>query len=142
MSRPRGAGRGRRGWPREAPAPCRGARCCSQPGFCSFRPISPDGLASPPAAAENPFLCCRSSSAAFREALREIEQRPACGGLPMISFLILPMQRVTRLPLLTDVSAQGGGPGSICRQRALLPPDLLPPLCLLCMVVRTITGRL
>ncbi|XP_007449014.1 PREDICTED: rho guanine nucleotide exchange factor 16 isoform X2 [Lipotes vexillifer] len=43
-----------------------------------------------------------SGSAAFREALREIEQRPACGGLPMISFLILPMQRVTRLPLLTD----------------------------------------
>ncbi|EPY76883.1 rho guanine nucleotide exchange factor 16 [Camelus ferus] len=43
-----------------------------------------------------------SSNAAFREALREIEQRPACGGLPMISFLILPMQRVTRLPLLTD----------------------------------------
>ncbi|XP_059759412.1 rho guanine nucleotide exchange factor 16 isoform X2 [Balaenoptera ricei] len=43
-----------------------------------------------------------SSSAAFREALGEIEQRPACGGLPMISFLILPMQRVTRLPLLTD----------------------------------------
>ncbi|XP_057606646.1 rho guanine nucleotide exchange factor 16 isoform X2 [Hippopotamus amphibius kiboko] len=43
-----------------------------------------------------------SSNTAFREALREIEQRPACGGLPMISFLILPMQRVTRLPLLTD----------------------------------------
>uniref|UniRef100_A0A8C5L1H8 Rho guanine nucleotide exchange factor 16 n=1 Tax=Jaculus jaculus TaxID=51337 RepID=A0A8C5L1H8_JACJA len=43
-----------------------------------------------------------NSNAAFREALREIEKRPACGGLPMISFLILPMQRVTRLPLLTD----------------------------------------
>ncbi|XP_044625461.1 rho guanine nucleotide exchange factor 16 isoform X1 [Equus asinus] len=43
-----------------------------------------------------------SSNAAFREVLREIERRPACGGLPMISFLILPMQRVTRLPLLTD----------------------------------------
>ncbi|CAK6440525.1 unnamed protein product [Pipistrellus nathusii] len=43
-----------------------------------------------------------SSNAAFRDALREIERRPACGGLPMISFLILPMQRVTRLPLLTD----------------------------------------
>ncbi|KAI2514689.1 Rho guanine nucleotide exchange factor 16, partial [Homo sapiens] len=41
-----------------------------------------------------------SSNAAFREALREIERRPACGGLPMLSFLILPMQRVTRLPLL------------------------------------------
>lgn len=43
-----------------------------------------------------------NSNAAFREALRDIERRPACGGLPMISFLILPMQRVTRLPLLTD----------------------------------------
>lgn len=43
-----------------------------------------------------------SSNTAFREALREIEKQPACGGLPMISFLILPMQRVTRLPLLTD----------------------------------------
>ncbi|XP_005404208.1 PREDICTED: rho guanine nucleotide exchange factor 16 [Chinchilla lanigera] len=43
-----------------------------------------------------------NSNAAFREALRDIEKQPACGGLPMISFLILPMQRVTRLPLLTD----------------------------------------
>ncbi|XP_021511018.1 rho guanine nucleotide exchange factor 16 isoform X2 [Meriones unguiculatus] len=43
-----------------------------------------------------------SSNTAFREVLRDIEKRPACGGLPMISFLILPMQRVTRLPLLTD----------------------------------------
>ncbi|XP_008046302.1 rho guanine nucleotide exchange factor 16 [Carlito syrichta] len=43
-----------------------------------------------------------SSNAAFHDVLREIERRPACGGLPMISFLILPMQRVTRLPLLMD----------------------------------------
>lgn len=43
-----------------------------------------------------------NSNAVFREVLREIEKLPACGGLPMISFLILPMQRVTRLPLLTD----------------------------------------
>ncbi|XP_049631275.1 rho guanine nucleotide exchange factor 16 [Suncus etruscus] len=42
------------------------------------------------------------SNVAFREVLRETEKRPACGGLPLISFLILPMQRVTRLPLLTD----------------------------------------
>lgn len=33
-----------------------------------------------------------------------IEMSAECGGLPMISFLILPMQRVTRLPLLMDVS--------------------------------------
>ncbi|XP_039697973.1 rho guanine nucleotide exchange factor 16 [Pteropus medius] len=43
-----------------------------------------------------------NSNATFREVLREIEKRPTCGGLPMISFLILPMQRVTRLPLLMD----------------------------------------
>ncbi|XP_043853336.1 rho guanine nucleotide exchange factor 16 [Dromiciops gliroides] len=43
-----------------------------------------------------------NSNPGFREVLKEIEKRPACGGLPMISFLILPMQRVTRLPLLMD----------------------------------------
>ncbi|XP_036601674.1 rho guanine nucleotide exchange factor 16 [Trichosurus vulpecula] len=43
-----------------------------------------------------------NSNSAFRDVLREIEKKPACGGLPMISFLILPMQRVTRLPLLMD----------------------------------------
>ncbi|XP_007943631.1 rho guanine nucleotide exchange factor 16 [Orycteropus afer afer] len=43
-----------------------------------------------------------NSNATFRETLKEIEQQPVCGGLPMISFLILPMQRVTRLPLLMD----------------------------------------
>ncbi|XP_031235563.1 rho guanine nucleotide exchange factor 16 [Mastomys coucha] len=47
-----------------------------------------------------------NSNAAFREVLREIEKQPTCGGLPMISFLILPMQRVTRLPLLTDTLCQ------------------------------------
>ncbi|XP_035200609.1 rho guanine nucleotide exchange factor 16 isoform X2 [Oxyura jamaicensis] len=39
----------------------------------------------------------------FKEALKQIERKPECGGLPMISFLILPMQRVTRLPLLLDL---------------------------------------
>uniref|UniRef100_A0A803YS80 Rho guanine nucleotide exchange factor 16 n=1 Tax=Meleagris gallopavo TaxID=9103 RepID=A0A803YS80_MELGA len=39
----------------------------------------------------------------FKEALKQIERKPECGGLPLISFLILPMQRVTRLPLLLDL---------------------------------------
>uniref|UniRef100_A0A8C5U7C9 Rho guanine nucleotide exchange factor 16 n=1 Tax=Malurus cyaneus samueli TaxID=2593467 RepID=A0A8C5U7C9_9PASS len=43
----------------------------------------------------------------FKETLKQIERKPECGGLPMISFLILPMQRVTRLPLLLDVSSHG-----------------------------------
>ncbi|XP_061076353.1 rho guanine nucleotide exchange factor 16-like isoform X2 [Conger conger] len=46
------------------------------------------------------------SNNAFKEALKQIEMSADCGGLPMISFLILPMQRVTRLPLLMDTICQ------------------------------------
>ncbi|NXY39748.1 ARHGG factor, partial [Pomatorhinus ruficollis] len=42
----------------------------------------------------------------FKETLKQIERKPECGGLPLISFLILPMQRVTRLPLLLDTVQQ------------------------------------
>ena len=55
--------------------------------------------------AKRPFfsVSLRTSNTAFKEALKQIEGSSECGGLPMISFLILPMQRVTRLPLLQDV---------------------------------------
>ncbi|NXT08087.1 ARHGQ factor, partial [Prunella fulvescens] len=43
---------------------------------------------------------------AFKEALSRIEAHEDCRNLPMISFLILPMQRVTRLPLLMDTICQ------------------------------------
>ncbi|NWT60965.1 ARHGQ factor, partial [Erythrocercus mccallii] len=43
---------------------------------------------------------------AFKEALSRIESHEDCRNLPMISFLILPMQRVTRLPLLMDTICQ------------------------------------
>ncbi|KAK2897816.1 rho guanine nucleotide exchange factor 16 [Channa argus] len=46
------------------------------------------------------------TNTAFKETLKKIEQSSECGGLPMISFLILPMQRVTRLPLLLDTICQ------------------------------------
>uniref|UniRef100_W5M249 Rho guanine nucleotide exchange factor 26 n=1 Tax=Lepisosteus oculatus TaxID=7918 RepID=W5M249_LEPOC len=42
----------------------------------------------------------------FKEVLSRIESHPDCRNLPMISFLILPMQRVTRLPLLMDTICQ------------------------------------
>ncbi|XP_009887983.1 PREDICTED: rho guanine nucleotide exchange factor 16 [Charadrius vociferus] len=42
----------------------------------------------------------------FKETLKQIERKPECGGLPVLSFLILPMQRVTRLPLLLDTVCQ------------------------------------
>lgn len=47
-----------------------------------------------------------SSNSAFKETLKKIEMNSECGGLPMLSFLILPMQRVTRLPLLLDTISQ------------------------------------
>ncbi|KAM4738174.1 rho guanine nucleotide exchange factor 16 isoform 1-T3 [Anableps anableps] len=47
-----------------------------------------------------------NSNSAFKEVLKEIESNSECGGLPMLSFLILPMQRVTRLPLLLDTICQ------------------------------------
>ncbi|XP_015282476.1 PREDICTED: rho guanine nucleotide exchange factor 26-like, partial [Gekko japonicus] len=43
---------------------------------------------------------------AFKEVLSRIESQEECRNLPMISFLILPMQRVTRLPLLMDTICQ------------------------------------
>uniref|UniRef100_A0A1A8L2C6 Rho guanine nucleotide exchange factor (GEF) 26 n=2 Tax=Nothobranchius pienaari TaxID=704102 RepID=A0A1A8L2C6_9TELE len=43
---------------------------------------------------------------AFKEVLTKIEGHPDCKSLPMISFLILPMQRITRLPLLMDTICQ------------------------------------
>ncbi|MGH0179231.1 UNVERIFIED_CONTAM: hypothetical protein FKN15_001038 [Acipenser sinensis] len=47
-----------------------------------------------------------ASNTAFKEALKHIEMTTDCGGLPMLSFLILPMQRATRLPLLMDTICQ------------------------------------
>lgn len=47
-----------------------------------------------------------ATNSGFRETLKQIEGSVECGGLPMISFLILPMQRVTRLPLLMDTVCQ------------------------------------
>ncbi|NWI86256.1 ARHGQ factor, partial [Pitta sordida] len=46
------------------------------------------------------------TNAAFKEVLSRIEAHEDCRNLPMISFLILPMQRVTRLPLLMDTICQ------------------------------------
>ncbi|KAJ3591220.1 hypothetical protein NHX12_009166, partial [Muraenolepis orangiensis] len=47
-----------------------------------------------------------SKNPAFKEVLTRIEAHPDCRNLPMFSFLILPMQRITRLPLLMDTICQ------------------------------------
>ena len=41
-----------------------------------------------------------SENPRFVEALKELEASPVCQALKMQSFLMLPMQRITRLPLL------------------------------------------
>ncbi|PWA20440.1 hypothetical protein CCH79_00003934 [Gambusia affinis] len=47
-----------------------------------------------------------AKNSAFKEVLTRLEAHPDCRSLPMISFLILPMQRITRLPLLLDTICQ------------------------------------
>jgi len=38
----------------------------------------------------------------FSEVLLQLESHPVCQSLSLHSFLMLPMQRITRLPLLID----------------------------------------
>ncbi len=48
--------------------------------------------------------CCdyRDKNGKFVDVLRELESSPVCQSLNMQSFLMLPMQRITRLPLLME----------------------------------------
>lgn len=48
----------------------------------------------------------------FCEAVKRLEQHKDCQYLPMSSFLLLPMQRITRLPLLVDAIRHRIDPGT------------------------------
>lgn len=48
------------------------------------------------------MLFIRDNKPQFVEILRRLESSPVCQSLAMHSFLMLPMQRITRLPLLVD----------------------------------------
>ncbi|KAK3758909.1 hypothetical protein RRG08_033169 [Elysia crispata] len=50
-------------------------------------------------------------NAEFSEAVKRLEQNSQCQFLPLASFLLLPMQRITRLPLLVDAIAHRLEPG-------------------------------
>uniref|UniRef100_A0A8C8SD73 Rho guanine nucleotide exchange factor 26 n=1 Tax=Pelusios castaneus TaxID=367368 RepID=A0A8C8SD73_9SAUR len=73
-----------------------------------------------------------ATNPAFKEAVSRIESHEDCRNLPMISFLILPMQRVTRLPLLMDTICQKTPKDSpkyeVCK-RALKEVSKLVRLC-------------
>ncbi|KAM9604797.1 rho guanine nucleotide exchange factor 26 [Trichechus inunguis] len=73
-----------------------------------------------------------ATNPSFKEVLSRIETHEDCRNLPMISFLILPMQRVTRLPLLMDTICQKTPKDSpkyeVCK-RALKEVSKLVRLC-------------
>ncbi|XP_074154144.1 rho guanine nucleotide exchange factor 26 [Sminthopsis crassicaudata] len=73
-----------------------------------------------------------ATNPSFKEVLSRIESQEECRNLPMISFLILPMQRVTRLPLLMDTICQKTPKDSpkyeVCK-RALKEVSKLVRLC-------------
>ncbi|ELK15897.1 rho guanine nucleotide exchange factor 26 [Pteropus alecto] len=73
-----------------------------------------------------------ATNPSFKEVLSRIESHEDCKNLPMISFLILPMQRVTRLPLLMDTICQKTPKDSpkyeVCK-RALKEVSKLVRLC-------------
>ncbi|XP_007941759.1 rho guanine nucleotide exchange factor 26 [Orycteropus afer afer] len=73
-----------------------------------------------------------ATNPSFKEVLSRIETHEDCRNLPMISFLILPMQRVTRLPLLMDTICQKTSKDSpkyeVCK-RALKEVSKLVRLC-------------
>ncbi|XP_036204697.1 rho guanine nucleotide exchange factor 26 isoform X4 [Myotis myotis] len=74
----------------------------------------------------------KATNPSFKEVLSRIESHEDCRNLPMISFLILPMQRVTRLPLLMDTICQKTPKDSpkyeVCK-RALKEVSKLVRLC-------------
>ena len=50
------------------------------------------------------FYFCRNENQALCDFLGKLESSTKSQGLSLQSFLMLPMQRITRLPLLMDVS--------------------------------------
>jgi neuronal guanine nucleotide exchange factor len=56
-----------------------------------------------------PFSLISAENPKFVETLRDLESSPICQSLAMHSFLMLPMQRVTRLPLLVEAIYKGMG---------------------------------
>ena len=69
----------------------------------------------------------RAESPDFVEALKELECQEACQGLAMHSFLMLPMQRITRLPLLTDAIASRYSLLLASRHSVTVPSSGYPP---------------
>ncbi|XP_069120774.1 uncharacterized protein [Argopecten irradians] len=61
----------------------------------------------------------------FADAIKRMENSPECQGLPMMSFLLLPMQRITRLPLLVDAICHRMEPATIQHQGATRALDAL-----------------
>ncbi|ESO99388.1 hypothetical protein LOTGIDRAFT_113594 [Lottia gigantea] len=68
----------------------------------------------------------------YQEAVRRLESNPDCQNLPMSSFLLLPMQRITRLPLLVDAICHRLEPGITLHKSASKALDTLNKLVKRC----------
>ena len=62
----------------------------------------------------------RRENAAFLATLRRLGATTSCQGLTLQSFLTLPMQRITRLPLLVDAACHRMDSASAEYQQATL----------------------
>ena len=65
-------------------------------------------------------FCSSAENPKFVELLRDLESSPVCQSLAMHSFLMLPMQRITRLPLLIDAIYHRYEYYACCQQSCVL----------------------
>ncbi|CAL1530189.1 unnamed protein product [Lymnaea stagnalis] len=68
------------------------------------------------------ILCNLKLKSDFNEAVKRLEQHSDCQFLPLASFLLLPMQRITRMPLLVDAiyhRLEQGSPRHASAKKAL-----------------------
>lgn len=75
------------------------------------------------------FYNCRSENSAFLSCIQRLENDRLCHGLDMRSFLMLPMQRVTRYPLLMIAILEHTQQDAISYQTAQIALHLANHVC-------------
>jgi len=83
------------------------------------------------------FLCAyRQENEQFRFAVGGLEMAGECQRLPLSSFLLLPMHRITRMPLLFSAVCQRHETTADC------PPEITRCLSILQKVYRVLFCRI
>uniref|UniRef100_A0A8C8SH94 DH domain-containing protein n=1 Tax=Pelusios castaneus TaxID=367368 RepID=A0A8C8SH94_9SAUR len=58
---------------------------------------------------EQAFSALMENNAPFAAVLARLQAHPCCQRLPLLSFLLLPFQRITRIKMLLEVGTQASG---------------------------------